>query len=606
MKRQLLFIFLGLFISFNTIGQVTTVGLIGSATANGWDSDIDMIQDANDTCLWTLDVTLTNGEVKFRANDGWDINWGSTDFPSGTGTQGGSNIPVFAGDYSITFNSCTGEYNFSVHSPIGIIGDATPGGWNEDTNMFKDTTENGFFIDIDLVTGGAKFRKDDDWTVNWGSSDFPSGTGTQGGDNIPIPKAGKYHVTLDTLSGEYNFEEIVQFENISIIGSAVTGVDSTGWKTDIDLTQNADNPDLWEGNVTLFDGELQFRANHDWVINWGGADFPIDTAVLKGNNIVAVAGNYHVTFNTKTLYYEFLELVKYDNIGLIGDAVSGVTGDWQETDLFPADEDSTIWKADLELFDGEAKFRANHDWTVNWGSGDFPTGTGVQGGANIPVAAGKYHVSFNSLTGEYSFDIFVVYDEISLVGKDGPFGRWPDETSDFDYFLTQSDDDDQVWTGAGISLTEADSTVEGSGIKFRANHDWAVNWGAVDFPSGTGTQGGANILCQEGTWDVTLNSATGEYIFVRSSAVIDLKDSRIIGVYPNPAVDNLNIDLSKLDARGDILVNVYEMNGKLLISKQMDATDILRLNVSELKNGSYFVRLSNHKFMIGKKFSILK
>jgi hypothetical protein len=66
-----------------------------------------MVQDANDPNVWTLTIKLTDGEAKFRANDAWDINWGSSDFPSGTATQNGPNMKVVAGDYTVTFNSST-------------------------------------------------------------------------------------------------------------------------------------------------------------------------------------------------------------------------------------------------------------------------------------------------------------------------------------------------------------------------------------------------------------------------------------------------------------------------------------------------------------------
>jgi len=44
-------------------------------------------------------VQLTDGSVKFRANDGWDINWGGK--TTDTLTQGGENFAVKAGTYSI-------------------------------------------------------------------------------------------------------------------------------------------------------------------------------------------------------------------------------------------------------------------------------------------------------------------------------------------------------------------------------------------------------------------------------------------------------------------------------------------------------------------------
>jgi hypothetical protein len=599
MKKQLLFMLIWLFVCSAAIAQITTVGLIGSATPNGWDSDIDMVQDATDTCIWTLDVTLVAGEAKFRANDGWDINWGSSDFPSGTAIQGGSNIPVFAGDYSITFNSCTGEYVFVVESPIGIIGDATPGGWDEDTNMFKDTTEHGFFVDIDLTVGGAKFRKDDGWDVNWGSADFPSGVGTQGGDNIAVSKAGKYHITFDTLSGVYNFEEKVDFEFIGLIGDATPG----GWDTDTDLTQDANNPDQWQADVTLSDGSFKFRANHAWTLNWGGTEFPTGTAVVNGDNIVPVPGTYRVIFNTNTLEYSFLELGNYNLISLIGDAAGG----WDvDLDLTQDVTDSTIWKGSFELFDGEAKFRADHAWDANWGSSDFPFGTGVQGGANIPVVAGEYNVTFNTLTGDYSFEVFVVYDQISIVGKDGPFGAWPDDTPDFDTYMTVSPDDDQFWTASGVTLTTADTTAGDSGIKFRANTDWTVNWGDRAFPAGTGTPSGPNIWCTEGTYDVSLNSLTGEYVFGPPDATVDFINPSSINVYPNPTSQELNIDISDLDLGNEIIINVYDINGKLITKQVTNAKSIIKLNTSTLQNGNYLMNISGNGYMIGKKFSVVK
>ncbi len=92
---------------------VGSVGIIGPATPGGWDSDTNMNQDPDNPYLWTLDITLAQGEAKFRADDAWSINWGDTAFPSGTGTQDGPNIPVDAGTYTVTINTCTGAYSFN-------------------------------------------------------------------------------------------------------------------------------------------------------------------------------------------------------------------------------------------------------------------------------------------------------------------------------------------------------------------------------------------------------------------------------------------------------------------------------------------------------------
>lgn len=89
----------------------SSIGIIGDATANGWDSDQDLTQSGFDPHQWYLnDVVLTDGELKFRANDDWGNNWGSSDFPFGQAFHDGPNIGVSAGTYDIWFNDLTGRY----------------------------------------------------------------------------------------------------------------------------------------------------------------------------------------------------------------------------------------------------------------------------------------------------------------------------------------------------------------------------------------------------------------------------------------------------------------------------------------------------------------
>ena len=64
-----------------------------------------------------------------------------------------------------------------------------------------------------------------------------------------------------------------------------------------------------------------------------------------------------------------------------------------------------IWKYSLDASSGAttAKFLTDNTWDTNWGSTEFPRGTAVQGGKNIPVTAGSYLVMFNDITGQYNF-----------------------------------------------------------------------------------------------------------------------------------------------------------------------------------------------------------
>ncbi len=140
------------------------------------------------------------------------MNWGATDFPEGTGTQDGPNIPVSAGVYAITFNDITGEYAFSdagelpTYETVGIIGSATPNGWDASTPMTRDAEDEHVWrlTDFTLNPGEAKFRANNAWDVNWGGADFPDGVGVQDGPNIPIVP-GDYDITFNDVTGAYAF-----------------------------------------------------------------------------------------------------------------------------------------------------------------------------------------------------------------------------------------------------------------------------------------------------------------------------------------------------------------------------------------------------------------
>lgn len=89
-----------------TLTPITSIGIIGSASPNGWDSDVNMTyvpynKDTKEVNgYWEVkNITLSAGEIKFRANDGWDISWGGE--LDNLTTKNGGNITVEAGTYDI-------------------------------------------------------------------------------------------------------------------------------------------------------------------------------------------------------------------------------------------------------------------------------------------------------------------------------------------------------------------------------------------------------------------------------------------------------------------------------------------------------------------------
>ncbi|NOY94873.1 MAG: RagB/SusD family nutrient uptake outer membrane protein [Chlorobi bacterium] len=91
----------------------TDWGVIGSATADGWNSDQDMAYDT-DAGVLTVTLDLTEGEIKFRANNDWGLNYGDTG-ANGILSEGGDNIAIgAAGTYDITLNLGTPDYTYTI------------------------------------------------------------------------------------------------------------------------------------------------------------------------------------------------------------------------------------------------------------------------------------------------------------------------------------------------------------------------------------------------------------------------------------------------------------------------------------------------------------
>ncbi len=94
----------------------TDWGLIGSATAGAWDSDQNMTYDATEGA-WTITASLVAGEAKFRANDGWDLNYGD-DGADALLNAGGANIVIPAnGTYTIKLYLDHPDYTYSIELP---------------------------------------------------------------------------------------------------------------------------------------------------------------------------------------------------------------------------------------------------------------------------------------------------------------------------------------------------------------------------------------------------------------------------------------------------------------------------------------------------------
>lgn len=92
-------------------------GIVGTATPNGWDGpDIPLTYDAIAN-KWSAVVSLTNGEIKFRNDNNWIVNYGDNE-PDGILDRNGANIAIAEGYYLITcdFSALT----YAIKSLVSI------------------------------------------------------------------------------------------------------------------------------------------------------------------------------------------------------------------------------------------------------------------------------------------------------------------------------------------------------------------------------------------------------------------------------------------------------------------------------------------------------
>ena len=149
------------------------------------------------------------------------------------------------------------------------------------------------------------------WDVAYGSvvdgDNSPSGALTNSGAGaISAPSAEFYKFTIDMNSFTYTWTRLddqapTEYSNISLIG------EFNGWGGDFELEEVT--PHNWYAIFTQeADGQLKFRANHDWSVNWGfgnDKDWNVTESINKigsngAGNIYVPAGTYAVYLNDIT------------------------------------------------------------------------------------------------------------------------------------------------------------------------------------------------------------------------------------------------------------------------------------------------------------------
>lgn len=226
----------------------------------------------------------SSNQWKFATQNNWDgPNYGAG--AAGKLNASGDNFNSPAGYYKLNADATALTYS-AVATVWGVIGDASPGGWGDETALSYYPALKTWRGGVHMKAGEFKFRANHDWGFNYGSS-AKNATLNAGGDNIPVSLESDYYFILDLSTPQaYTYSA----NRWGVIGSAT----ADGWNSDQNMTWDATGK-VMKATLDLKVGEIKFRANDDWGINLGGN---LNALTPGGDNIpVAAAGNYTITLD---------------------------------------------------------------------------------------------------------------------------------------------------------------------------------------------------------------------------------------------------------------------------------------------------------------------
>ncbi len=172
----------------------------------GWDPALEttVLYSLKSDEIYEGYIYFGEAETMFKFAKGtWDVNWGD-DGNDGTLEAGAADIPAAGpAQYKLNVDLNTLTYTKEM-TAWGLIGSATPNGWDGDQDMTFDVDNNMWTITVDLVAGEVKFRANDDWAINLGDTGA-NGVLEYDGENIAIADAGNYTITLELGKAMYGY-----------------------------------------------------------------------------------------------------------------------------------------------------------------------------------------------------------------------------------------------------------------------------------------------------------------------------------------------------------------------------------------------------------------
>jgi hypothetical protein len=172
----------------------------------GWnpsaaDSLISALGDGKYEGVINFAVRPNSLEFKITPKKEWNVAYG--DAGGGKVSTTGGNLKVATlYPYKIKLNLNDNTWATERYS-FGVIGDATPGGWDNDTDMTYNNGTREWSVTVALTgTKELKFRLNDDWGTNYGD-DGANGSLEAGGANIKVATTGTYKIVFSEVTKTY-------------------------------------------------------------------------------------------------------------------------------------------------------------------------------------------------------------------------------------------------------------------------------------------------------------------------------------------------------------------------------------------------------------------
>ena len=280
----------------------------------------------------------------------------------------------------------------------------TVNGWDntntdyELSNGGADPYENSIFtvmIPGDKVSGDIEFKVTPksglggDWSKCLTASDTEGvfATNNAGGNLKVAYVAGAkfYRIQFDLMNQTWSGAGLSFGDYFYEIGN------ESGWGTSHALAGPA-NDGKYKGYYYL-NGEFKFKPNAD---NWDD-DLEYVSGTTTSGTLTDVGGPncpdpgegfYEIFLDAGALNYT---LTKIESVSMIGGF-----NEWASDLEMTYNAEEGCWEVTTDQVSGEYKFRANHDWAINWG-GDVKGLT--QDGANLSIDGGshtfKLYLSYN-------------------------------------------------------------------------------------------------------------------------------------------------------------------------------------------------------------------